>query len=42
MRLLADVDVPDPYYGDDGFDLVLDLVEDACTRLLDDLAVRQG
>lgn len=37
VRLLADVDVPDPYYGDDGFDLVLDLVEDACRRLLDEL-----
>jgi protein-tyrosine phosphatase len=36
-RLLADVDVPDPYYGQDGFDLVLDIVEDACARLLDEL-----
>jgi len=27
--------VPDPYYsGDQGFELVLDLVEDACTQLL--------
>ena len=40
-RLLAEVDVPDPYYGEgDGFDQVLDIVEDACARLLDDL--RQG
>ena len=38
VRLLADVDVPDPYYGDDGFDVVLD----ACARLLDELDVRQG
>jgi protein-tyrosine phosphatase len=32
------LDVPDPYYGgEDGFDRVLDLVEDACTGLLDEL-----
>jgi protein-tyrosine phosphatase len=43
LRLLAPVDVPDPYYGgDDGFDVVLDLVTDACSRLLDELDVRQG
>ncbi len=42
VRLLADVDVPDPYYGEDGFDLVLDIVEQACERLLDELDVRQG
>ena len=42
VRLLADVDVPDPYYGDDGFDLVLDIVEKACAQLLDELDVRQG
>ena len=41
VRLLADVDVPDPYYGEgDGFARVLDIVEVACERLLDDL--RQG
>jgi protein-tyrosine phosphatase len=39
VRLLADVDVPDPYFGGrDGFDEVLDLVTDACGRLLDQLA----
>ncbi len=27
-------EVPDPYYGDDGFDLVLDLVESGCEGLL--------
>ncbi|MFT5593634.1 MAG: protein-tyrosine phosphatase [Oceanicoccus sp.] len=28
-------DVPDPYYGDgDGFELVLDLLEDACEQFL--------
>ena len=32
-------DVPDPYYGGDhGFDLVLDLIEEACSNLLDELA----
>ena len=37
-RLLADVDVPDPYYGEgDGFERVLDIVTTACERLLDDL-----
>jgi len=42
VRLLADRDVPDPYFGTDGFDLVLDLVSDACEKLLDELDVRQG
>jgi protein-tyrosine phosphatase len=38
IRKLADVDVPDPYYGGvDGFENVLDLVEDACERLLDEV-----
>jgi protein-tyrosine phosphatase len=38
VRRLAEVDVPDPYYGaGDGFETVLDLVEDACARLLDEL-----
>jgi protein-tyrosine phosphatase len=38
VRLFADVDVPDPYYGgDSGFDDVLDLVDDASRRLLDEL-----
>ena len=38
VRLLADVDVPDPYFGEgDGFTRVLDIVEVACERLLDDL-----
>ena len=33
--------VPDPYYGGpDGFDRVLDLVEDACDGLLLDLQAR--
>ena len=38
LRTLADVDVPDPYYGgQDGFEDVLDIVEDACVRLLDEV-----
>lgn len=33
--------VPDPYYeGSEGFELVLDLLEDACEALLDDLVSR--
>ena len=33
--------VPDPYYGGDaGFAHVLDLIEDACDNLLDELALR--
>ena len=36
--LLGDRDVPDPYYGGtDGFDEVLDLVEEACERLVEEL-----
>ena len=38
LRTLADVDVADPYYGGpDGFEDVLDIVEDACVRLLDEV-----
>ena len=34
----ADLDVPDPYYGEgDGFALVYDLVQAACQGLLDEL-----
>jgi protein-tyrosine phosphatase len=36
--LVADADVPDPYYGGDrGFETVLDMVETACRELLDEL-----
>lgn len=36
-------DVPDPYYGgEDGFEVVLDLVEEGSTALLRDLLRRQG
>ena len=34
----SDVEVPDPYYGGGtGFEKVLDLLEDGCTRLLEEL-----
>ncbi len=34
-----ELEVPDPYYsGDDGFELVLDLIEDASSNLLKSLA----
>ena len=33
------VDVPDPYYGGElGFEKVLDLLEDACEGLINELA----
>jgi protein-tyrosine phosphatase len=32
------LEIPDPYYGgEEGFELVLDLLEDACTGLLEEL-----
>lgn len=39
LRLFVpDADVPDPYYGGpDGFEAVLDLVEEGCRALLDEL-----
>lgn len=38
-----DQDVPDPYYGEaDGFETVLDLVEHACTSLLQRLVAEHG
>ena len=40
--LLVDADVPDPYYGGErGFDDVLDLVTEACERLVDEVAARR-
>ena len=37
-RRFRSQDVPDPYYGgDDGFQAVLDLLEDACDGLLEHL-----
>lgn len=39
LRLfVSGADVPDPYYGGpDGFEAVLDVVEEGCRRLLDEL-----
>lgn len=35
--------VPDPYYGGDrGFELVIELLEDACSGLLDDIIAKHG
>lgn len=40
-RRFTEAEVPDPYYGgDDGFGHVLDLVEDACEGLLDDIELQ--
>lgn len=40
-RNFDDEEVPDPYYGlGHGFDLVIDMVEDAAAGLLDDLETR--
>jgi len=42
-RRLRSPEVPDPYYGGaDGFERVLDLLEDACTGLLEDLLQERG
>ena len=39
----GELDVPDPYWsGPDGFDHVLDVVESACSGLVEDLAARLG
>ncbi len=36
------IDVPDPYYGDErGFEIVLDLIEQACPAILDDLLAQE-
>ncbi len=40
VRLLADTDVPDPYYTRD-FDGALDMIEAAATRLLADISPTQ-
>lgn len=38
IRKLTERDVPDPYYGGvDGFDDVLDQIEEACRQLLDEI-----
>ena len=38
-RNFSETEVPDPYYGGEaGFEHVLDLLEDACANLLDELS----
>ena len=38
-RSFSEAEVPDPYYGgESGFEHVLDLLEDACNNLLDELS----
>jgi len=35
----SEVDVPDPYYGgDEGFETVIDMIEEACPAILDHLS----
>ncbi len=39
----SDIEVPDPYYGGDrGFEHVLDLIEDGCANLLEELRPAQN
>jgi protein-tyrosine phosphatase len=33
----SDIEVPDPYYGDDGFEIVFQMLDDACQGLLNEL-----
>ena len=41
-RSFSETEVPDPYYGGEtGFEHVLDLLEDACSNLLDELSRRE-
>jgi len=35
-------EVPDPYFGDDGFDQVFDMIDDAARGLLRDIRSQQG
>ena len=35
-------EIPDPYFGDDGFDLVFDMIDDAARGLLKDIRSQYG
>ena len=35
-------EVPDPYFGDDGFDLVFEMIDDAARGLLKDIRLQYG
>ena len=37
-----ELEIPDPYFGDDGFDLVFDMIEDASRGLLQRIRARHG
>ncbi len=37
-----DREIPDPYYGDDGFELVFDMIDDAARGLLRHIRERHG
>ena len=39
-RRFEQPEVPDPYFGDDGFDLVFDMIDDAARGLLKDIRSR--
>ena len=38
----AEREIPDPYFGDDGFDLVFDMIDDAARGLLHQIRSRHG
>jgi protein-tyrosine phosphatase len=35
-------EVPDPYFGEDGFDMVFDMIDDAARGLLRDIRSQHG
>jgi protein-tyrosine phosphatase len=35
-------EIPDPYFGEDGFDLVFDMIDDAARGLLRDIRSQHG
>jgi protein-tyrosine phosphatase len=41
-RKYAQAEVPDPYFGNDGFELVFDMIEDAAQGLLAEIRSRHG
>ncbi len=41
-RDFAETEVPDPSYGDEGFDTVYDMIENASRGLLDHIRAREG
>jgi protein-tyrosine phosphatase len=41
-RKYAQAEVPDPYFGNDGFELVFDMIDDAAQGLLAEIRSRHG